>query len=83
MTDQEAVCQDGTIRTPGLRGIGVEFDTMPADTADAIVEWCFQHPFGPVLSLPSALGDAPADALRLAFDEVAAAADPEDDGPPG
>lgn len=69
--------------TPGLRGIGVEFDTMPADTADAIVEWCFQHPFSPVLSLPSALGDAPADALRLAFDEVAAAADPVDDGPPG
>jgi hypothetical protein len=32
---------------PGTWSVGVAFDDLDASVADAIIEWCFRHPFGP------------------------------------
>jgi len=62
--------------------VGVEFDAVPADAADAIVEWCFQHPFGPDFALSpeearehAAAALAAAGQMRGALAESAAAAE--------
>jgi cellulose synthase (UDP-forming) len=77
------------------RRLGVEFDHLPPDAADAIVRWCFRHPFGPdrpidalaAPALPEAPEPAAAQALELdmAAAEAAAALDrpPEPDTPAG
>lgn len=70
---------------PGLHTVGVEFDTLPVDVADAIVEWCFRHPFGPDHPLPAAPGaltpaELPA-SVRDALAQTAAAEDRPSPGP--
>ena len=32
---------------PGAWSVGVAFDNLEPAVADAIIEWCFRHPFGP------------------------------------
>ena len=32
---------------PGSWSVGVAFDNLEPAVADAIIEWCFRHPFGP------------------------------------
>lgn len=67
----------------GAVALGVEFDALPADAADAIVEWCFRHPFGPDVLLddapaaalaPSPAATTAADEMRTAAAQVAATA---------
>jgi hypothetical protein len=75
--------------TPDRWVVGVEFDAVPADAADAIVEWCFQHPFGPDFGLSpeeaqehAQAAVAAAGQLRVALAQSAAAEEtPEPDGP--
>jgi cellulose synthase (UDP-forming) len=72
---------------------GVEFDHLEPGAADAIVTWCFRHPFGPdcrigPVTAPAPVEEAappagalPARELGMAAAEAAAAADAEPDPP--
>ncbi|MGD9694289.1 MAG: glycosyltransferase [Thermoleophilia bacterium] len=74
--------------TPGPeRGtwtLGIDFDALPDDTADAVIEWCFRHPFGSKPVADSPAEPAPevvraARQLQLARDEAAASSDGEEE----
>lgn len=58
--------------------VGVEFDDLHPAVADALMLWCFQHPFGrdagDVMAIE--IGDAVASTFSLALAEAAATADP-------
>jgi hypothetical protein len=59
---------------PGSTGLGVAFRHLEPAVADAIIEWCFRHPFGPDRPLRVAALE-PARPRRA--EPVAAAAEPQ------
>lgn len=63
--------------------LGVDFDDVSATTADAIVAWCFRHPFGAAAPAPSAPVPVPSYTGLLAAAEMAATAEASDDAPAG
>jgi hypothetical protein len=78
------------LRRDGRHRIGVAFDPLPPSLADAIVAWCFRHPFGtPLPGVPAPHpAPAPAPARRpapaaahtlLAAAETASTAEPPAD----
>jgi hypothetical protein len=63
-----AACWPGP--DPGSSVVGVEFDTLPADAADAIIEWCFQNPFGPDFALSQEAVESDVEAALAAASEM-------------
>ncbi len=61
--------------------LGIDFADVTAATADAIVAWCFRHPFGVPSAAPEPAVPAPAYDGLLAAAETAAAAEPAGDAP--
>jgi hypothetical protein len=63
-----AACWPGP--TPGSSVAGVEFDTVSADAADAIIEWCFQNPFGPDFALSEEAVESDVEAALAAAAQI-------------
>jgi hypothetical protein len=61
--------------------LGIDFEGVAASTADAIVAWCFRHPFGAPTGAPGSAIPAPAYDGLLAAAETAASAERAGEAP--
>jgi cellulose synthase (UDP-forming) len=79
LLDEGPVEVTGTVATADrLRGgtwrLGVDFDALAPGVGDAIVAWCFRHPFGPDVRVAD-VAPAPAAPVAAPIDGLVAAAE--------